>query len=88
MWQWAFQQGGAFTVILVILFFYRRDWKAVAEYQKEQNTMMVDLVKAATAAQVQCADAIRENTVVSHSLKHVVEKAYYGKRADDYGRQQ
>lgn len=70
--RWAIQQGGAFAVILVVLFFYRRDWKNVSEFWKQHSAEMNDLVTQATKAQTEMASALRENTQVTHSLKTVI----------------
>lgn len=72
--QWAVREGGAFVVILVILFFYRRDWKTATEFWRDQHVITTQLVVAATKAQTETAAALRENTTVVHQTKHVMQK--------------
>lgn len=81
--QWAVREGGAFVVILVILFFYRRDWKTATEFWKEQNVLTTQLVAAATKAQTETAAALRENTTVVHQAKHVMQKYLPSRRDED-----
>lgn len=71
--QWAIREGGAFAVILVILFFYRRDWKTAVDFWRDQHAITTDLVVAATKAQAETAAALRENNVVVHSMKQVIQ---------------
>lgn len=72
--QWALKEGGAFGVILVILFFYRRDWKAATEYWQQQNAITTKLVQESTMANSDMAAAMRENTVVVHQAKNVMAR--------------
>jgi hypothetical protein len=70
--QWAVREGGAFAVILVILFFYRRDWKTAVEFWRDQHATTTQLVQDNTRAQTETAAALRENTVVVHQAKNVL----------------
>lgn len=81
--QWAVREGGAFVVILVILFFYRRDWKTATEFWREQNVLTTNLVIAATKAQTETAAALRENTTVVHQAKHVMQRYLPTRRDED-----
>jgi hypothetical protein len=72
--QWAIQQGGAFVVVLVILFFYRRDWKTATEYWQAQNAITTNLVTESTKANTDVAAALRENTTVVHQAKNVMQR--------------
>lgn len=72
--QWAVKEGGAFGVILVILFFYRRDWKTAVDFWRDQHSITTDLVVQATRAQTETSAALRENTVVVHSVKNVLAR--------------
>lgn len=77
------REGSAYTVIVVILFFYRRDWKTAVEFWKDQHALTMELVKDATKAQVDTASALRESTIVTHQLKRVVEGNFPLRRGDD-----
>lgn len=81
--QWMFQQGGAIAICIVVMFFYRRDWKTVNDVWREQHATMMDLVRSSIAAQERMTAALAENTMVMHSLKRAVEAAYFGRRAVD-----
>jgi hypothetical protein len=71
--EWAFDKGGAYVVILVLLFFYRRDWQAVLASTKDELAILTGLVVEATKAQSATADALRENNVIVHQAKRVME---------------
>src|SRR4051812_34706 len=51
MAQWAIEKGGAFAVILIILFFYRRDYVQLTDFWRAQSQVMKDLVEENTKAQ-------------------------------------
>jgi hypothetical protein len=74
MAQWAIEKGGAFAVILIILFFYRRDYVQLTDFWRAQSEIMKDLVEENTKAQTETASALRENTVVVHQAKNVMQK--------------
>jgi hypothetical protein len=80
--QWAIREGGAYVVILVILFFYRRDWKTATEFWKDQHAITTDLVVKATTAQTDCS-ALRETAIVTHQLKRVLEREFPERRGVD-----
>lgn len=67
------QDLGFILVVLIVLFFYRRDWVAATEYWKQQNVITTRLVEQSVKAQVELAAVIRENTTVTHGLKRIVE---------------
>lgn len=73
LWQFAFREGGTMLVLLILLYFYRRDWMQSSEYWKQQNTLTTELVTSSVKATAELASAIRENTVVTHGLKRIVE---------------
>lgn len=83
--QWALEKGGAFAVILIILFFYRRDYVQLTDFWRAQSETMKDLVEENTKAQTETAAALRENTVVVHQAKNVMQK-YLPERGIDDGR--
>jgi hypothetical protein len=80
--QWAVQQGGFLVVILVILFFYRRDWKTATEFWKDQTKVSHDLAATCATAVADNAAATRENTVVMHQAKNVIAHYYPERRTD------
>lgn len=86
MVQWAMDKGGAYVVILLLLFFMRRDWHTTVDYWQAQNAITTDLVIRATQAQTDTAAALRENTVVVHATKRVI-MTYVpaNRRLDDLG---
>lgn len=61
-------KGGAFAVILVILFFYRRDWKTAVDFWQNQSQMTTQLVQQATASQTENSAALRENSAILQRL--------------------
>lgn len=69
-------KGGPYASVMVILFFYRRDYKTVVDFWKDQSKATADLAKQSTSAQVETAAAMRELTTVIHSLKRVIEDDY------------
>jgi len=83
MLQWAFQQGGITVVCLVVLFFYRRDWKTTVETWQQTHAITVSLVEKAISAQEKATAALAENTIVVHSLKRAIEVSYLGRRQAD-----
>ncbi len=82
--QWAIQQGGAFVIVLGVLFFYRRDYKILTD-------TLVSLVIKNTEAQTAHTAALAENTRVVHSAKefmrrYTAEPSFYEaeeRRADE-----
>lgn len=81
--QWGLTQGGALAVLIIVLFFYRRDWKTAVEFWRDQLVARDTLVKEATRAQVDTAAALREATIVIHGLKRVLQQEFPGRRVDD-----
>ncbi len=65
--QWAIQQGGAFVIVLTVLFFYRRDYKILTD-------TLVQLVIKNTEAQTAHTAALAENTRVVHSAKEFMRR--------------
>lgn len=81
--KFAIEQGGALAVLVVVLFFYRRDYRYLSEYRENQFREMLDLVKQNTAAQTDTAAAIRENAIVVHQAKNVIQQHLPSRRSDD-----
>jgi hypothetical protein len=80
--QWAIREGGAFAVILVILFFYRRDWKTATEFWRDQHAVTTQALRDSTKAQADMASALRENTQVVHHAKSVMQEYLPSRWAD------
>lgn len=72
--QWALDKGGAYVVILVVLFFYRRDWQKVSDYKDNQLAILTALVTENTRAQTLVASALRENNIIVHGAKRLLEQ--------------
>ncbi len=43
------EKGGAFGVIALLLYFYRRDWTTLTQYWQQQNTLLMEIVRTNTA---------------------------------------
>lgn len=71
--EFAIRQGGALGVLAVVLWFYRRDYKALTEFWKQQNELTTRLVEDNTKAQTDMAAALRENTTVVHGAKNAIQ---------------
>jgi hypothetical protein len=65
--------GGLPAVLLVVLFFYRRDYKTLCDYWQSQNVMATTLVGDNTKAITGMSDAIRHNTEVINATKDVLQ---------------
>lgn len=80
--EWAIKQGGALLVLLVVLFFYRRDYHGVTDFWKEQNKIVTELVIASTKAQADMTNALRENNMIVHQAKNVLQQMVPPERRD------
>lgn len=81
MVEWAIKQGGALVVLVIVLYFYRRDYHVVTDFWKDQNRQLTELVISSTKAQTDTANALRENNIIVHQAKNVMAK--YLTREDD-----
>lgn len=79
--EYAIRQGGTLLVLIVVLFFYRRDYRALTDYWRDQNKLMLALVEGNTKAQTDTAAALREQSVVVHQAKNVMRQ-YLPRRRD------
>lgn len=61
-------KGGAFAVIFVLLFFYRRDWQTAVEFWKDQHRTTTELIQQAARAQADNSAAVRENSLLIQQL--------------------
>lgn len=55
--KYAITQGGLLAVVLVLLFFYRRDFLREIEEQRERLSVMAGMVESSTQALTRSADA-------------------------------
>lgn len=58
------RDGGLTAVVLVLLYFYRRDWTRLTD----QTKPLVDIAQDATQAQVKTAAALEANTLVMREV--------------------
>lgn len=89
-WKQILREGGAYTVLLVVLFFYRQDWKMLhacdrdlVETTKQQYDLTAGMLIKSTEAQTKVAAALAENTVVVHRVKSVLRAYLPQRRAED-----
>jgi hypothetical protein len=81
--RWAVQQGGAYVVILIVLFFYRRDWKTLNESARQDTQSLSQILIESTRVQVQNTAAVAENTLVTHRLKELLRDYLPSRRETD-----
>ena len=43
------EKGGAFAVIALLVYFYRRDWTTLTQYWQQQNTLLMEIVRTNTS---------------------------------------
>lgn len=72
--RYAISQGGLLAVVCVVLFFYRRDFLKAAEKQAEEKSVLMDLVRANTAALAHMTDALIASQQATERLSGVVDK--------------
>jgi hypothetical protein len=89
----AIRQGGLLLVLVVVLFFYRRDyvkltdfWQKQSDQWATQTAMLVELTKGTTRALTDDAAATREMSIVMHQAKNVMAAYLPGRRDDDLTR--
>jgi len=80
------REGPAALVVLIILFFYRRDYKQVVDFWQEQTKTTVALVKESTQQHAEASAALKENSIVMHGLKRAIEGRFDIKVASESGR--
>jgi len=76
------RQGGLFAVLLVVLFFYRRDYRQLTESRAEENAALRTMLVENTKAQSDTANALRENNVIVHQAKNVMQSYLPMRKAD------
>jgi hypothetical protein len=82
MLEFAIRQGGAIAVLMLVLFYYRRDYRELVSYKTERDRLLFELVKESTKANVEMAAAIRENNVIVHQAKNLLAQQS-GRREGD-----
>lgn len=73
LFEFAVRQGGAFVILFVVLFYYRRDYRDLTDYKTLRDQVLVELVKENVKASADMANALRENNVVVHQAKNVLK---------------
>ncbi len=84
------REGGFFALVLVLLYFYRRDTKWATEFWREQAAQNLEyarenasIIKENTKSNVDVSNAVRENTVVMHAAKNVMATHLPQRRYED-----
>jgi len=70
----ALRQGGAFAILVIVLYFYRKDYRDLNDYRKGRDELLVGLVRDQTKAQTEMAAALRENNIIVHQAKNVLRE--------------
>lgn len=79
------REGGFFGLVLMLLFFYRRDTKWATEFWKEEASARAVLIRENTKAQADVAAALAQNNVIVHQAKRVLETFPVPHRRADNG---
>ena len=69
------REGGFFALVLILLFFYRRDTKWATEFWKEQAMRNADMIEKNAEQNQNVANAIRESNVVMHATKNIMARS-------------
>ncbi len=84
------REGGFFALVLVLLYFYRRDTKWATEFWRDAAARNLEyarenalIIKENTKSNVDVSNAVRENTVVMHAAKNVMIDHLPKRRSDD-----
>lgn len=83
--EFAIRQGGAFAVLVLVLYFYRRDYRDLNDYRKDRDAILVQIVTDSTKAQTEMAAALAQNNIVVHQTKNVIRDLLPHRRIDDSG---
>lgn len=81
--EFAMRQGGAFAILLIVLWFYRRDYRDLVAFRTERDKLLVELVENSTKSNAEMAAALRENNIVVHRAKNVMQEYLPLRRDDD-----
>lgn len=66
------RESGAFALLGLVLFYYRRDWRDLSDYKGQRETVLMELIRENTKAATEMSAALRENNVVVHQAKNVL----------------
>ena len=75
--QWLVQQGGAYLIILILGYFFRRDYRERNGQLEQVAKMLVE----STVAQTRMADVLATNTTVTNSLQDLI-RTYLPRRPE------
>lgn len=71
--KYAITQGGLLAVVLVLLFFYRRDFMRVQQRDDEKISILTDLVEKNTTALSGSSSQLAANEKATHRLARALE---------------
>jgi len=77
------REGGFFAIVLILLYFYRRDTKWATEFWKERAEENAKMIAENARSQSELAAALRENNVIVHQAKNIIAEYYPGRRSSD-----
>ncbi len=72
--EFAVKQGGALLVLMAVLWFYRRDYKTLAEFWRDSDDTKTRLIEEHTRASTEMAAALRENTSAVRQAQAVMQQ--------------
>ena len=77
--EFALRQGGALAILLVVLFYYRRDYRDLVDYRSERDKILVTIIQDSSRAKTEMADAMRENNRIVQAVfqDHVAQRNGY-----------
>lgn len=67
--EFAIRQGGAFAILALVLFYYRRDYRDLTTHKSAREEMLVALITEHTKAQADMAATIRANNETITALR-------------------
>jgi hypothetical protein len=70
--EFAVRQGGAFAILLIVLFYYRRDYRDLVNYKNGRDQALMELIRENTKASTDMANAMRENNIIVHAAKNIM----------------
>ncbi len=67
--EFAVRQGGAFAILALVLFYYRRDYRELTADKQADRAKLVDLVAAHATTMTEMSSALRENNQVIREMR-------------------
>lgn len=67
--EFAIRQGGAFAILALVLFYYRRDYRALTAFQQEQINRLLEAMSTTAKVNAEVTAALRENTESLRELR-------------------